>query len=60
MPSLNISFFFFFGHKIQHLLFTAVTCFKIAGTPVGKVIIRSLLWKGDKISCRRDLLLANE
>lgn len=26
----------------------------------GKVIIRSLLWKEDKISCSKDLLLENE
>lgn len=54
------SLFPFCSHKIQHLLFTAVTCFKITDMLVRKVIIRSYLWKEDKISCRRDLLLANE
>lgn len=58
MPSLNISFFF--SHKIQQFLFTTVTHFKITDMPAGKVIIRSLLWKEDKISSSRDLLLENE
>lgn len=56
----NLKYFLFFSPKIQRLFLLLSYTFKIIDMLAGKVIIRSLLWKEDKISCSKDLLLENE